>query len=290
MVITAENFVPISFGIFAVFAGLISVFSLVIFNVIRSAVIGIIALGAAVVILIGTLIWVGSGGGMIVDKPNFIPKAYATEVIPNSNARIALDYLTVTGYSVDSQVSCSYSSSGNAESAIPIQSGSVARDGGTNLNWYAYPMTVPVDSTQAGSILYCGFLFDNLSANCSVNLSSPATNGENKYILNAMASFSNGVSESFGIAGGTVRFSGLQYGKSYAFGDKRIEVAEGIEVAEDGTAVCEFTVPDYGYVAQMFPDLYAVRLVKAEGNSLETGLILYVKRPIKRAWDARTGK
>lgn len=283
LVITAENFIPISFGIFAVFAGLISVFSLVIFNVIRSAVIGILSLGAAVVILIGTLIWVGSGIGMIVDKPNFIPKAYATEVIPNSNARIALDYLTVTGYSVDSQVSCSYSSSGNAESASPIQSGSVTRDGG-NRNWYAYPMTVPVDSTQAGSILSCGFLFDNLSANCSVNLSSPATNGENKYILNAKADFSNGVSESFGIAGGKVRFSGLQYGKSYVFGDK------SLEVAEDGTAVCEFTVPDYGYVAQMFPDLYSVRLVKAEGNSLETELILYVKRPIKRSWDARAGK
>lgn len=283
LVITAENFVPISFGIFAVFAGLISVFSLVIFNVIRSAVIGILSLGAAVVILIGTLIWVGSGGGMIVDKPNFIPKAYGTEVIPSSNVRIGFDSLTVTGYSVDSQVSCSYSSSGNAESAIPIQSGSVECYGGTG-NWYAYPMTVPVDSTQAGSILSCGFLFDNLSANCSVNLSSPATNGGNKYILNAMVSFSNGVSESFGIAGGKVRFSGLQYGKSYVFGDK------SLEVAEDGTAVGEFTVPDYGYVAQMFPDLYVVRLVKAEGNSLETELILYVKRPIKRSWDARAGK
>lgn len=283
MVITAENFVPISFGIFAVFAGLISVFSLVIFNVIRSAVIGILSLGAAVVILIGTLIWVGSGGGMIVDKPNFIPKAYDTEVIPNSNARIALDYLTVTGYSVDSQVSCSYSSSGNAESASPIQSGSVTRDGG-NRNWYAYPMTVPVDSTQAGSILSCGFLFDNLSANCSVNLSSPATNGGNKCILNAMVSFSNGASESFGIAGGTVRFSGLEYGKSYAFGDT------SLEVAEDGTAVGEFTVPDYGYVDKKFPDLYSIRLVRAEGSSLETELILYIKRPIKRSWDARAGK
>ena len=40
----------------------------------------------------------------------------------------------------------------------------------------------------------------------------------------------------------------------------------------------------------MLTDLYAVRLVKAEGNSLETELILYVKRPIKRSWDARAGK
>lgn len=145
-------------------------------------------------------------------------------------------------------------------------------------------MTVPMDSTKAGSILSCGFLFDNLSANCSVNLFSPATNGGNKYILNAKADFSNGVSESFGIAGGTVRFSGLQYGKSYAFGDT------SLEVAEDGTAVGEFTVPDYGYVDKKFPDLYAVRLVRAEGNSLETELILYVKRPIKSVVDARAGK
>ena len=127
-------------------------------------------------------------------------------------------------------------------------------------------------------------IFYNLSAKCSVNLSSPATNGGNKYILNAMASFNNGVSESLGIAGGIVRFSGLQYGKSYTFGDK------SLEVAEDGTAVGEFNVPDYGYVDSKFPDLYAVRLVRAEGNSLETELILYVKRPIKSVVDARAGK
>ena len=201
----------------------------------------------------------------------------SNETVPSSNVKVDFDTLTVTGCSVGSPVSCSYSFNGNVESASPIQSGNVARDGGTNLSWYAYPMTVPMDSTKAGSILSCGFLFDNLSANCSVNLSSPTTNGGNKYILNAMVSFSNGVSESFGIAGGTVRFSGLQYGKSYAFGDK------SLEVAEDGTAVGEFIVPDYGYVDSMFPDLYSVRLVKAEGNFLETELILYIKRPIKRA-------
>lgn len=127
-------------------------------------------------------------------------------------------------------------------------------------------------------------IFYNLSAKCSVNLSSPATNGGNKYVLNAKADFSNGVSESLGIAGGKVRFSGLQYGKSYAFGEK------SLTVAEDGTAEAEFTVPDYGYVDSMFPDLYSIRLVRAEGNSLETELILYVKRPIKSVTDARAGK
>lgn len=81
-----------------------------------------------------------------------------------------------------------------------------------------------------------------------------------------------------------MRFSGLEYGKSYAFGDK------SLDVAGDGTAVGEFTVPDYGYVDKQFPDLYSVRLVRAEGNSLETELILYVKRPIKSVVDARAGK
>lgn len=287
MVLTAETYNPVFWGVAFCFLVLISILSLVMVDVIRSATVGILSLWAILVAVTGLFIWSFSGGGMVVDKPNFIPKepkAAVTEVIQSSNARIDFDSLTVTGYSVGSTVSCNYSSSGSAESASPIQSGSVARDGGTNLSWYAYPMTVPMDSTKAGSILSCSFLFDNLSANCSVNLSSPATNGGNKYVLNAMASFNNGVSESLGIAGGTVRFSGLEYGKSYAFGDT------SLEVAEDGTAVGEFTVPDYGYVDKEFPDLYSVRLVRAEGNSLETELILYVKRPIKSVVDARAGK
>lgn len=125
-------------------------------DVIRSATVGILSLGAILVAVTGLFIWRFSGGGMVVDKPNFIPKepkAAVTEVIliQSSNARIDFDSLTVTGYSVGSTVSCNYSSSGSAESASPIQSGSVARDGGTNLSWYAYPMTVPMDSTKAGS-------------------------------------------------------------------------------------------------------------------------------------------
>lgn len=100
----------------------------------------------------------------------------SNETVPSSNVKVDFDTLTVTGCSVGSPVSCSYSFNGNVESASPIQSGSVKRDGNT-LNWYVYPMTVPVDSQKAGSVLSCGFLFDNLSANCSVNLSSPATDG-----------------------------------------------------------------------------------------------------------------
>lgn len=43
------------------------------------------------------------------------------------------------------------------------------------------------------------------------------------------------------------------------------------------------------YVDKKFPDLYSIRLVRAEGSSLETELILYVKRPIKSVVDARAG-
>lgn len=281
MIVTAETFIPALFGIML---GLMVIFiaSLwVIKRYVLSASLAILAACAVFTVFIGSIIWFCNYAP--VDKPDFIPRA-SNEVISGSNTSINFESLTVTGYSVGSPVPCSYSSNGSVDGSASIQSGSVNGDMNTSFNWYAYPMTVPVDSQNSGSLVFFGILFDSLSANCSVNLSSPATNGGNKYILNAKADFSNGVSESFGIAGGTVRFSGLQYGKSYAFGDK------SLEVAEDGTAVGEFIVPDYGYVDSMFPDLYSVRLVKAEGNSLETELILYVKRPIKRAVDVRAGK
>lgn len=274
MIITAETFIPVLFGIVL---GLMVIFiaSLwVIKRYVLSASLAILAACAVFTVFIGSIIWFCNYAP--VDKPDFIPRA-SNEVISGSNASINFDSLTVTGYSVGSPVPCSYSSSGSIDGSSPIQSGSVNGDMNTSFNWYTYPMTVPVDSQKSGSIASFGILFDNLSAKCNVNLSSPATDGGNKYVLNAKADFSNGVSESFGIAGGTVRFSGLQYGKSYAFGDK------SLEVAEDGTAVGEFIVPDYGYVDSMFPDLYSIRLVRAEGSSLETALILYIKRPIKRA-------
>lgn len=274
MIVTAETFIPALLGIML---GLMVIFiaSLwVIKRYVLSASLAILAACAVFTVFIGSIIWFCSDAP--VDKPDFIPRA-SNEVISGSNTGINFESLTVTGYSVGSPVPCSYSSNGSVDGSASIQLGSVKGDMDTSINWYAYPMTVPVDSQKSGGIVSFGILFDNLSANCSVNLSSPATNGGNKYILNAKADFNNGVSESFGIAGGKVRFSGLQYGKRYAFGDK------SLEVAEDGTAEVEFTVPDYGYVDSMFPDLYSVRLVKAEGNSLETELILYIKRSIKRA-------
>lgn len=284
MIVTAETFIPALFGLML---GLMVIFIASLWVIKRymlSASLAILAACAVFTVFIGfigSIIWFCTDAP--VDKPDFIPRA-SNEVISGSNTGINFESLTVTGYSVGSPVPCSYSSNGSVDGSASIQLGSVNGDMDTSFNWYAYPMTVPVDSQKSGSIASFGILFDNLSANCSVNLSSPATNGGNKYILNAKADFNNGVSESFGIAGGKVRFSGLQYGKSYAFGDK------SLEVAEDGTAEVEFTVPDYGYVDSMFPDLYSVRLVKAEGNSLETELILYIKRPIKRAVDVRAGK
>lgn len=274
MIITAETFIPALLGIML---GLMVIFiaSLwVIKRYVLSASLAILAACAVFTVFIGSIIWFCNYAP--VDKPDFIPRA-SNEVISGSHTSINFESLTVTGYSVGSPVPCSYSSNGSVDGSASIQLGSVNGDMDTSFNWYAYPMTVPVDSQKSGGIVSFGILFDNLSANCSVNLSSPATNGGNKYILNAKADFNNGVSESFGIAGGKVRFRGLQYGKSYAFGDK------SLTVAEDGTAEVEFTVPDYGYVDSMFPDLYSVRLVKAEGNFLETELILYIKRPIKRA-------
>lgn len=274
MIVTAETFIPALWGIML---GLMVIFIASLWVIKRYVLpvsLAILAACAVFTVFIGSIIWFCNDAP--VDKPDFIPRA-SNEVISGSNTSINFESLTVTGYSVGSPVPCSYSSNGSVDGSASIQLGSVNGDMDTSFNWYAYPMTVPVDSQKSGCIVSFGILFDNLSANCSVNLSSPATNGGNKYILNAKADFNNGVSESFGIAGGEVRFRGLQYGKSYAFGDK------SLTVAEDGTAEVEFTVPDYGYVDSMFPDLYSVRLVKAEGNFLETELILYIKRPIKRA-------
>lgn len=110
MVLTAETYNPVFWGVAFCFLVLISILSLVMVDVIRSATVGILSLGAIVVAVIGIIIWSFSGGGMVVDKPNFIPKepkASVTEVIQSSNARIDFDSLTVTGYSVGSPVSCS---------------------------------------------------------------------------------------------------------------------------------------------------------------------------------------
>jgi hypothetical protein len=224
---------------------------------------------------IGTTVILGSKDS---NRPNYIPSGTVSKdsIAVNSSIGCEFESVTFTGYAVGNPALLYYALDGEAEGVSPIQSGNV----GESSSWYVYPVTIPVSGNGAG----CGVQFENLSANCVVNISSPAKNGGNKYILNAVADFNNGVSESFGIAGGKVRFSGLQYGRSYVFDGK------SLTVNEDGTADGEFTVPDYGYIDGSFPDLYSVRLVRAEGNSLETELILYVKRPIKRSWDARAGK
>ena len=87
MVLTAENYNPVFWGVAFCFLVLISILSLVVVDVIRSVTVGILSLGAIVVAVIGIIriiIWSFSGGGMVVDKPNFIPKelkASVTEVI-----------------------------------------------------------------------------------------------------------------------------------------------------------------------------------------------------------------
>ena len=74
MVLTAETYNPVFWGVAFCFLVLISILSLVMVDVIRSATVGILSLGAILVAVTGLFIWSFSGGGMVVDKPNFIPK------------------------------------------------------------------------------------------------------------------------------------------------------------------------------------------------------------------------
>lgn len=194
---------------------------------------------------------------------------------PTSSVKVRFESVTLCYYSSYQPVSCSWMYGDIVASPEPIVKTGGTFSDHTVYSYPSFPLAV-TDSDSGSKIADCALLVNNKPADCSVYLDSDNT-------ISAEAQFECS-KEQLGIAGGSVRFSGLQYGKSYTFGDKRLEVAE------DGTAEVEFTVPDYGYVDSMFPDLYSVRLVKAEGNSLETELILYVKRPIKRAVDVRAGK
>lgn len=214
-----------------------------------------------------------------------IPKAYlvslgVTEKV-SKDIKVEFESVTLSKCSIGSSVSCGWIYGDSVESSAPklndIKHGLFRRD------VYAYPsFSLAVGEKQEGRIgriVKCGLLYDNKPADCGVYL---------RYdwgipVLYAQVD-SDRDEEVLGIASCRVRFSGLRSGKAYVFDGKRLDVGE------DGTAVAEFTVPDYGYVDSMFPDLYSIRLVRAEGNSLETELILYVKRPIKSVVDARAGK
>lgn len=194
---------------------------------------------------------------------------------PTSSVKVSFESVTICYYSSYHPVSCSWMYGDIVASPEPIVKTGGTFSDHTVYSYPSFPLAV-TDSNSGSKIASCALLVDNKPADCSVYLDSDNT-------ISAKAKFECS-EEDLGIAGGSVRFSGLEYGKSYAFGDT------SLEVAEDGTAVGEFTVPDYGYVDKKFPDLYSIRLVRAEGSSLETELILYVKRPIKSVVDARAGK
>lgn len=65
MVLTAETYNPVFWGVAFCFLVLISILSLVMVDVIRSATVGILSLGAILVAVTGLFIWRFSGGGMV---------------------------------------------------------------------------------------------------------------------------------------------------------------------------------------------------------------------------------
>lgn len=237
---------------------------------------------------IGAIFWVTVFALLAVSYISGIPKAYlaslgVTEEVSKgiNDIKVEFESVTLSKCSIGSSVSCSWIYGDSVESSAPklndIKHGLFRRD------VYAYPSfplaVGEMRDGRIGRIVKCGLLYDNKPADCGVYL---------RYdwglpVLYAQVD-SDRDEEALGIASCRVRFSGLRSGKAYVFDGKRLDVGE------DGTAVAEFDVSHYGYVDKEFPDLYSVRLVRAEGNSLETELILYVKRPIKSVVDARAGK
>ena len=96
----------------------------------------------------------------------------------------------------------------------------------TVYSYPSFPLAV-TDSNSGSKIASCALLVNNKPADCSVYLDSDNT-------ISAEAQFECS-KEQLGIAGGSVRFSGLTYGKNYVFDGKRLDVQE------DGTAVGEFS-------------------------------------------------
>jgi hypothetical protein len=111
---------------------------------------------------------------------------------------------------------------------------SIVKTGGmfsdhTVYSYPSFPLAV-TDSNSGSKIAGCALLVNNKPADCSVYLDSDN-------MLSAEAQFECS-KEQLGIAGGSVRFSGLTYGKNYVFDGKRLDVQE------DGTAVGEFNSTD----------------------------------------------
>ena len=148
---------------------------------------------------------------------------------PTSSVKVSFESVTICYYSSYHPVSCSWMYGDAVASPEPI-----VKTGGTFFDHtvYSYPSfpLAVTDSTGSSKIASCALLVDNKPADCSVYLDSDNT-------ISAKAKFECS-EEDLGIAGGSVRFSGLTYGKNYVFDGKRLDVQE------DGTAVGEFNSTD----------------------------------------------
>lgn len=145
-----------------------------------------------------------------------------------SSVKVSFESVTLCYYSY-SPVSCSWMYGDNIASPEPTV-GTVGIMSKSELYSYpSFPLTV-TDSNSGSKIAGCALLVDNKPADCSVYLDSDN-------MLSAEAQFECS-KEQLGIAGGSVRFSGLTYGKNYVFDGKRLDVQE------DGTAVGEFNSTD----------------------------------------------
>lgn len=148
---------------------------------------------------------------------------------PTSSVGVSFESVTVCYYSSYQPVSCSWMYGDNVASPEPIVKTDGIFSDHTVYLYQSFPLAV-TDSNSSSKIASCALLVNNKPADCSVYLDSDNT-------LSAEAQFECS-KEQLGIAGGSVRFSGLTYGKNYVFDGKRLDVQE------DGTAVGEFVTTD----------------------------------------------
>ena len=148
---------------------------------------------------------------------------------PTSSVKVSFESVTICYYSSYYPVSCSWMYGDIVASPEPIVKTGGTFSDHTVYSYPSFPLAV-TDSNSGSKIAGCALLVDNKPADCSVYLDSDNT-------LSAEAQFECS-KEQLGIAGGSVRFSGLTYGKNYVFDGKRLDVQE------DGTAVGEFNSTD----------------------------------------------
>ena len=141
---------------------------------------------------------------------------------PSSSVKVSFESVTLCYYSSYQPVSCNWMYGDIVASPEPI-----VKTGGTFSDHTVYSYLAVTDSNSGSKIAGCALLVTNKPADCSVYLDSDNT-------ISAKAKFECS-EEDLGIAGGSVRFSGLTYGKNYVFDGKRLDVQE------DGTAVGEFS-------------------------------------------------